>query len=75
MGSVCEHELEGVVAKKRSGSYVFGERGSIKTKKRNYWRWEMEREGTLQSRRYGSSSSQRRRLLCVFDPPLAFLAA
>jgi ATP-dependent DNA ligase len=49
--AVSEHELEGVVAKKRSGRYVSGERGWIKTKNRDYWRWEMEREGALKSRR------------------------
>jgi ATP-dependent DNA ligase len=45
--AVCEHELEGVVAKKRSGRYVSGERGWVKTKNRDYWRWEVEREGAL----------------------------
>jgi bifunctional non-homologous end joining protein LigD len=29
--AVCEHELEGVLAKKRSSRYVSGERGWIKT--------------------------------------------
>jgi bifunctional non-homologous end joining protein LigD len=43
--AVCEHELEGVVAKRRSSRYVQGGRGSwIKTKNRDYWRYEMERE-------------------------------
>jgi bifunctional non-homologous end joining protein LigD len=42
--AVCEHELEGVVAKRRSGRYAPGERGWIKTKNRNYWRYEMEPE-------------------------------
>jgi bifunctional non-homologous end joining protein LigD len=49
--AVCEHALEGVVAKKRSGCYACGERAWIKTKNRDYWRWEMEREGALKSRR------------------------
>jgi bifunctional non-homologous end joining protein LigD len=31
--AICEHELEGVVAKRRSGRYVSGERGWVKTKK------------------------------------------
>jgi ATP-dependent DNA ligase len=31
---VCEHELEGVVAKRQSGRYVSGERGSVKVKNR-----------------------------------------
>jgi bifunctional non-homologous end joining protein LigD len=46
--AVCELELEGVVAKRRTSRYVEGGRGSwIKTKNREYWRWEMEREGAL----------------------------
>jgi bifunctional non-homologous end joining protein LigD len=49
--AVCEHELEGVVAKRRSGRYVPGERGWIKTKNRDYWRYELEREGALNRRR------------------------
>jgi bifunctional non-homologous end joining protein LigD len=49
--AVCEHELEGVVAKRRSGRYVPGQRGWIKAKNRDYWRWEMEREGALRRRR------------------------
>jgi bifunctional non-homologous end joining protein LigD len=49
--AVCEHELEGVVAKRRSGRYVPGGRGWIKTKNRAYWRSEMEREGAFKSRR------------------------
>jgi ATP-dependent DNA ligase len=32
--AVCEHELEGVVAKERSGRYLPGDRGWIKTKNR-----------------------------------------
>ena len=49
--AVCEHELEGVVAKRRSGRYVSGERGWVKTKNREYWRYEMEREGAFRSKR------------------------
>ena len=49
--AVCEHELEGVVAKRRSARYLPGERGWIKTKNRAYWRYEMEREGVLKARR------------------------
>src|SRR5436189_4003637 len=48
--AVCKHELEGVVAKKRTSRYVSGERGWIKTKNRDYWRYEMEREGALKAR-------------------------
>jgi bifunctional non-homologous end joining protein LigD len=49
--AVCEHELEGVVAKRRSGRYVPGGRAWIKTKNRDYWRYEMEREGAFKIRR------------------------
>ena len=49
--AVCEHELEGVVAKRRSGRYVPGERSWIKVKNRDYWRYEMEREGAARSKR------------------------
>jgi bifunctional non-homologous end joining protein LigD len=49
--AVCEHELEGVVAKRRSGRYLPGDRGWIKTKNRRYWRYEMEREGAFKARR------------------------
>jgi bifunctional non-homologous end joining protein LigD len=41
--AVCEHELEGVVAKPRRGRYVPGDRGWIEVKNRAYWRWELER--------------------------------
>jgi ATP-dependent DNA ligase len=54
--AVCEHELEGVVAKRRSGRYVSGGRGWIKTKNRDYWRYEMEREGALKTKREVGSS-------------------
>jgi ATP-dependent DNA ligase len=47
---VCEHELEGVVAKRRSGRYMPGRSGWIKTKNREYWRYELEREGAIKSR-------------------------
>jgi bifunctional non-homologous end joining protein LigD len=49
--AVCEHELEGVVAKRRRSRYVPGQRGWVKTKNRNYWRWEMGREGASKIRR------------------------
>jgi ATP-dependent DNA ligase len=49
--AVCEHELEGVVAKRRSGRYVPGGRSWIKTKNREYWRYEMEREGAFKTKR------------------------
>jgi bifunctional non-homologous end joining protein LigD len=50
--AVCEHELEGVVAKRRSGRYVPGGRGSwVKAKNKEYWRYELEREGALKTKR------------------------
>jgi ATP-dependent DNA ligase len=48
---VCQHELEGVVAKRRSGRYVPGERAWIKTKNRAYWRYEIEREAAFSIKR------------------------
>jgi ATP-dependent DNA ligase len=36
-GAVCEHGLEGVVAKRRGQRYRPGERGWIKTKNKDYW--------------------------------------
>jgi ATP-dependent DNA ligase len=41
----------GVVAKRRSNPYRPGERGWIKIKKRNYWRYELERESAINRRR------------------------
>jgi bifunctional non-homologous end joining protein LigD len=49
--AICEHELEGIVAKRRSAPYRAGERAWVKTKNRNYWRYELEREGAIKSRR------------------------
>lgn len=58
--AVCEHELEGVVAKRRSDKYLVpGGRGWIKTKNRDYWRYEIEREGAFASRRPRRSSGSR----------------
>jgi bifunctional non-homologous end joining protein LigD len=45
-----ERGLEGVVAKRLSGSYRPGERGWVKVKNRAYWRWEIEREGAIRAR-------------------------
>jgi ATP-dependent DNA ligase len=45
--AVCAHELEGVVAKRLNAVYRPGERGWIKTKNRNYWRYELERESAI----------------------------
>ncbi len=49
--SVQEIGLEGVVAKKLSQRYRPGERGWIKVKNREYWRWPLEREGARRWRR------------------------
>jgi bifunctional non-homologous end joining protein LigD len=45
--AVRAHELEGVVAKRRNSRYRPGERGWVKTKNRDYWRYELERESAL----------------------------
>jgi bifunctional non-homologous end joining protein LigD len=44
---VCALGLEGVVAKKRSGHYLPGRRGWIKTKNRAYWRYPLELAAAL----------------------------
>jgi ATP-dependent DNA ligase len=49
--AVCAHELEGVVAKRRSSTYQPGQRGWVKTKNRDYWRYELERESAISVRR------------------------
>jgi ATP-dependent DNA ligase len=48
---VVEHELDGVVAKRRSGRYVPGERGWIKMKNKEYWLYEIEREAARKVKR------------------------
>jgi bifunctional non-homologous end joining protein LigD len=48
---VCKRGLEGVVAKRVDGRYRPGERGWVKMKNRNYWRWEMERESAINKHR------------------------
>ena len=45
--AVCAHELEGVVAKRRNSTYRPGERGWVKTKNRDYWRWAIEHETAI----------------------------
>lgn len=42
---VVDLGLEGIVAKKRSGRYLLGRRGWIKTNNRDYWRYAAELEG------------------------------
>lgn len=49
--AVCEHELEGVVAKRRSSRYAASVRGWVKIKNRDYWRYEMEREPAINKKR------------------------
>lgn len=48
--AVCEHELEGLVAKRLDEPYRAGERRWVKVKNRAYWRYELEREGAIRSR-------------------------
>jgi bifunctional non-homologous end joining protein LigD len=48
--AVCDHGLEGVVAKRRRGIYRPGRRGSwVKVKNPGYWRRESEVEGFRRS--------------------------
>ena len=49
--AICDRELEGIVAKGVDGRYRPGERGWIKIKNRNYWRYELERESAIKMRR------------------------
>ena len=49
--AVCERELEGVVAKRLDSRYRPGERGWVKVKNRDYWRYELERESAINKRR------------------------
>jgi bifunctional non-homologous end joining protein LigD len=48
--AVCEHELEGIVAKRLNEPYLSGERRWVKVKNRAYWRYELEREGAIRTR-------------------------
>jgi ATP-dependent DNA ligase len=57
--AICERELESVVAKRRNGRYRPGERGWVKIKNRDYWRYEIERESA--SRLAGNASSSEAR--------------
>jgi len=58
--AVCEHGLEGVVAKKRSSHYRPGERGWVKTKNPDYWRRDDEREAIARFRERRAASFARR---------------
>jgi bifunctional non-homologous end joining protein LigD len=49
--AICERSLEGIFAKRRSGRYQPGERGWAKIKKRDYWRYEIDRESAINKRR------------------------
>jgi bifunctional non-homologous end joining protein LigD len=49
--AVCERDLEGIVAKRLDGRYRPGERGWIKIKNRDYWRYEIERESAINNKR------------------------
>jgi ATP-dependent DNA ligase len=48
--AVCEHELEGIVARRLDEPYRCGERAWVKIKNRAYWRYELEREAAFMSR-------------------------
>jgi hypothetical protein len=52
--AVCAHELEGVVAKRRSSRYQPAHRGWVKIKNRAYSRYEME----LKARSTGRASNR-----------------
>jgi bifunctional non-homologous end joining protein LigD len=49
--AVCEQELEGIVAKRVNEPYRPSYRGWVKTKNRDYWRHEMEREAAFNVKR------------------------
>jgi bifunctional non-homologous end joining protein LigD len=55
--AACEHELEGVIAKRLDEPYRPGERRWVKVKNRAYWRWELEREGAIRRRQGVSFAS------------------
>jgi bifunctional non-homologous end joining protein LigD len=48
--AVCEHELEGIVCKRSHEPYLCGVRTWVKVKNRDYWRYELERDGAIRSR-------------------------
>ena len=56
--AICERELEGIVAKRLDSRYRPGERAWVKVKKRDYWRYELERE----------SATTRNALACSSEP-------
>ena len=49
--AVCGHGLEGIVAKRLNGRYRPGDRGWIKVKNWDYWRYEIERESAISKKR------------------------
>jgi ATP-dependent DNA ligase len=49
--AVCAHELEGIVAKRKTSRYRPNDRGWIKVKNRDYWHYELERESAISKRR------------------------
>ena len=51
--AICEHELEGVAAKRLHEPYLCGERNWVKIKNRDYWGYEVEREGAFRSQKRG----------------------
>jgi ATP-dependent DNA ligase len=58
--AVCDHGLEGVVAKRRRGVYRPGQRGSlVKVKNPGYWRREAEIEAVQRGRRRAAELAPR----------------
>jgi bifunctional non-homologous end joining protein LigD len=53
-GVACELELEGVIAKRANERYRPGERGWVKVKNRDYWRYPLERAAARHRRQAAS---------------------
>ena len=47
-----------MVAKRLYERYLPGERAWVKVENREYWRWELEREGAMQNRRLDTAAVQ-----------------
>jgi hypothetical protein len=72
---VCAQQMEGVVAKPRTGTYRPGERGWLKVKNRAYWKYELEREAAIEGRLTGHRKTRARPepLAVVTSPARCFL--
>ncbi len=55
---VCEHGLEGIVAKRRSDRYRSGQRGWVKVKNPKYWRRDEDGEELARSRGASGENSR-----------------